>query len=73
MGVIRRFPRHFERLPANSGPRADWIWLDLSGTARCFVVGGGGGGGGAVGGVVGCYPSVSTSIPATSGPFRAQS
>ena len=50
------------------------MWLDLSGAAGCFVVVGvvvvGGGGGGVVGGVVGCYQSVSTSIPGSSGQFR---
>ena len=77
LGVTHRFPLEFQRLPANSGPRADRIWLDLSGAAGCFVVVGvvvvGGGGGGVVGGVVGCYQSVSTSIPASSGQVRAQS
>ena len=65
LGVISRFPPPFKRLPGNSGPRADRIWLDLSGASGCFVVVGfvvgGGGGGGVVGGVVGCYSSLSTS------------
>jgi hypothetical protein len=51
--------------------------LDLSGAAGCFVVVGvvvvGGGGGGGVVGGIGCYQSVSPSIPASSGQFRAQS
>ena len=124
-GVASRFPRQFQRVPANSGPRADRIWSDLSGAAgscscccwrwwwwRCcwrsrvlpasFLVnssefrqipgpeptgsGGicrgqrvgavvvvGGGGGVVVGGVVGCCRPVSTSIPASSGQFRARS
>ena len=126
--VASRFPRQFQRVPAESGPGADRIVVDLSGAvgcvvaavvavvvsavvvvvfvvgrshqasssiprssgqfrarsrwdlylsgaAGCFVVVGVvvGGGGGAVGGVVGCHSSVSTSIPATSGQFRAQS
>ena len=76
LAVTSRFPRQFERLPAKSGPGADRIWLDLSGAAGCFVVVGvvvvGGGGGGVVGGI-GCYQSVSPTIPASSGQFRAQS
>ena len=32
-GVTNRFPRQFQRVPANSGPRAHRIWLDLSGAA----------------------------------------
>ena len=73
MGVTSRFPRPFKRLPGNCGPRSDRIWLDLSGAAGCFlvvdvvVVVVGGGGGGVVGGVIGCYPSVSASFRATSG------
>ena len=31
--VACRFPRQFQRVPANSGPGADWIWSDLSGAA----------------------------------------
>ena len=77
MGVTSRFPRQFRRFPAISGPKADRIWTDLSGATGCFVVVGfvvgGGGGGGVVGDVVGCYPSVSSSIPTTSGPFQGQS
>ena len=77
MGVTSWFPRQFQRYPVNSGPRADRIWLDVSGAAGCFVVVGvvvvGVGAGDVVGGVIGCYQLVSTSIPATSGQFRAQS
>ena len=75
LGVASRFPRQFQRVPANSGPGADMIWVDQSGAAGCFVVVGVAvvGGGGVVGGVVGCYQSVSTSIPASSGQFRARS
>ena len=32
-GVACPFPRQFLRVPAHSGPRADRIWLDLSGAA----------------------------------------
>ena len=74
--VVHRFPRPFQRLAANSGPRADRIWWDLSGAAGCFVVVGvvgGCGGGGVVGCVVGCYQLVSTSIPASSGKVRTRS
>ena len=75
-GVPSRRPHQFGRVPAKSGPGADRIWLDLSGAAGCFVVVGvvvvGGGGGGVVGGI-GCYQSVSPTIPASSGQFRAQS
>jgi hypothetical protein len=51
--------------------------LDLTRATGCFVVFGFVvvvvGGGGVGGGVVGCYQSVSASIPATSVKFRAPS
>ena len=47
-------------------------WICRGQRVRAVVVVGGGGGG-VVGGVVGCCPPVSTSIPASSGQFRARS
>ena len=72
VGLTSWFPRQIQRVPVNSGPNADRIWSDLSGTPGCFVVVGvvvvvGGGGCGVVGGIVECYQSIPTSIPATSG------
>jgi hypothetical protein len=68
-GVTNWFPRQFQRVPAESGPGADRIVVDLSGAVGSVVVSAVV----VVVFVVGRSHQASSSIPRSSGQFRARS